>query len=464
MSAFKRINNSDVVVSPYIANKQWGFQPCDTSENGIQIFFGSRLTESFSAENDPVTYDRYERLVYNSINHLYYQEFSGSFLDTGSNMQSLNYESASIYRASGSYYNYSEQGYTVKAFPTGSGSQITVISVPKDLYGLSLDPGTFNISNSGASIYDDGHQNIYVISSSVRVNIGNVFYQHGLAVITNQSYQNVFPKPPLARNDYVYYNSGDTPKTVSPLTNDYGRSGTLVTASLALSGSQTSWFTNNGNGTITLNTTTGGVYAVYYTVSASLAEACGGYLGSNKGKIIVYVNDCNFAGGTAVYIPPATSTPLPPTATPVPATATPLPPTATPAPATATPIPGTATPVPPTATPAPPTATPLPPTATPVAPTATPISLYDVGEYNKVGASDCTGLGYVHIYLNPTDYTKYFNNSNCFNNVSAYNSDIIVRDSAGNALTTQYFIDNCNITWKITGGNLTYNIYQCSAS
>ena len=461
MPAFKRINNSDVVVSPYIANKQWGFQPCDTSENGIQIFFGSRLTESFSAENDPVTYDRYERLVYNSINHLYYQEFSGSFLDTGSNMQSLNYESASIYRASGSYYNYSEQGYTVKAFPTGSGSQITVISVPKDLYGLSLDPGTFNISNSGASIYDDGHQNIYVISSSVRVNIGNVFYQHGLAVITNQSYQNVFPKPPLARNDYVYYNSGDTPKTVSPLTNDYGRSGTLVTASLALSGSQTYWFTNNGDGTITLNTTTGGVYAVYYTVSASLAEACGGYLGSNKGKIIVYVNDCNFAGGTAVYVTPPTATP-----TPVPATATPTPsPTPTVAPATATPLPATPTP---TASPATPTPTVAPATLTPTptvaaaTPTPTPtLAFVPVGAFNKVGASDCNSLGLVDIYLDAADYVKYFNNGNCLNNLTAYSSDIIVRNSIGTPLSTQYFVDDCFITWKITGGNLTYNVYQC---
>lgn len=462
MSAFKRINNSDVVVSPYIANKQWEFQPCDTSGNGIQIYFGSKMTESFSAENDPVTYDRYERLVFDSINHLYYQEFSGSFLDTSSNMDSFNYESASIYRASGSYYNYSEQGYAVKFFPTASGSQITVISIPKDLYGLSLEPGTFNISNSAASIYDDSHQNIYVISSSVKVNIGNIFYDHGLAVITNQNYQNVFPKPPLARNDYVYYRSYDSTKTISPLTNDYGRSGTIVTSSIALSGSQASLFTNNGNGTVTLNASTGGVYHVYYTVSASLAEACGGYLGSNKGKIIVYVYDCAFAGGTAVYIAPPTSTPLPPTATPVPATATPAPATATPAPATATPIPGTATPVPPTATPAPPTATPIPPTETPVAPTATPISLYNVGEFNRVGAADCNSLGYVMIYLNAADYTKYFNNSFCFNNTGPNSSDIIVRDASGNPLTTQYFIDNCLITWKITGGNLTYNSYQCS--
>ena len=101
MSAYKRINNSDVVISPYIANKQWAFESYELPDNGIQIFFGSLMTESFSAENDPVTYGRYERLVYDSIDHMYYQNFSGS-LDITSNLHSTNYESASIYRASGS--------------------------------------------------------------------------------------------------------------------------------------------------------------------------------------------------------------------------------------------------------------------------------------------------------------------------------------------------------------------------
>lgn len=372
MSAYKRINKSDVIISPYIANKQWSLYSCDNPDDGIQIYFGSLVTESFSAENDPVTYGRYERLVYDSVNHMYYQQFSGSLDDT-SNLHSANYESASVYRASGSYYDYSKPGSIIKSFPTSSGSQVTVVSVPKEMYGISIDPGTFVLSASAATIYDDGNQNIYVVSGGNNINIGNIFYQHGLAVITNQSYQNIFPKPPLAKNDYVYFRSYDTPKTITPLTNDIARSGTLVPSTLVLSGSQASSFTNNGDGTLTLNNTTGGVISTYYTVSASVAEACGGYLGSNVAKVVATVYNCNFNGGSAIYIAPPTSTPLPPTATPtsVPATATPIPATATPAPPTATPIPPTATPVPATTTPAPATATPLPPTATPIPATYT---------------------------------------------------------------------------------------------
>jgi len=40
-------------------------------------------------------------------------------------------------------------------------------------------------------------------------------------------------------------------------------------------------------------------------------------------------------------------------------------------------------------------------------------------------------------------------------------SDLIARDGSGNPLGTQFFIDGCGTTWKITGGNLTYNNVQC---
>jgi hypothetical protein len=386
MSAYKRINKSDVIVNPYVANKQWSLYSCDNPDNGIQIYFGSLITESFSTDNDPVTYGRYERLVYDSMNHLYYQQFSGS-LDITSNLHSNNYESASIYRASASYYDYSIQGSIIKAFPTSSGSQITVISIPKEMYGIAIDPGTFTLSASAATIYDDGNQNIFVKSGGNNINIGNIFYQHGIAVITNQSYQNVFPKPPLAKNDYVSYRDYDSPKTITPLTNDIARSGTLAPSTLILSGSQASLFSYDGTSTVTLNTTTGGNYSVYYTVSASVAEACGGYLGSNVAKILVHVSNCTFNGGSAVYIAPPTSTP-----TPVPATATPVPATPTPIPATSTPLPATATPTPtpivPTATPtmiATATPTPIPATATP---TPTPTINYTV---TRTGGA-CSGI------------------------------------------------------------------------
>jgi hypothetical protein len=134
-------------------------------------------------------------------------------------------------------------------------------------------------------------------------------------------------------------------------------------------------------------------------------------------------------------------------------------------PATATPLPATPTPTASPATPTP-TVAPATPTPTPTVAAATPtptptLEFVPVGTFNKVNVNSCFSLGLVDIYLNAADYVKYFNNSYCFNNLTAYTSDIIVRDAAGNTLSTQYFVDDCFTTWKITGGNLTFNINQC---
>jgi hypothetical protein len=460
MSSFKRVNNSDVVVSPYIANKQWDFKSCNLPGNDIQIFFGSKMTESFSAENDPVTYDRYERLVYDTINNTYYQSFSGSFLNDDSNLQSLNYESASIYRASGSYYSYSEEGYTVRAYPSGSGSQITVLSVSKDLFGTAIEPGTFAVSKSTIQIKDDGHRNLYITSGNNTVYIGNIFYEHGIGVITHQSYQDVFPKPPLARNDYVYYRSYDSPKTITPLTNDYGRSGTIVPSTLKLSGSQASLFSYDGVGTLTLNSNDGGNYSVYYTVSASIADYCDPYLGSNKAKIIVYVANCKFNGGSAVYIPPPTPTPtIPPTPTPS-VTPSPTPsPSATPTPSV-TPSPS-ATPTP-SVTPSP-TQTPSP-TAT-LAPENYTITLLNPGSNNisnyQLGGTFNTGDTVVIT-------TTWNGNGGTVPPSNSGRADLLLSNSSAGVSDTA--LSSCvpvgsMLTWSLTATiTFTYNVANSAFS
>jgi len=107
----------------------------------------------------------------------------------------------------------------------------------------------------------------------------------------------MFPIPPLAYNDTVCFTANSTPKTVYPLLNDCGRTRTLLTGSLALSGSTTdlSYWTNNENGTVTLNTTTPGKYVIYYTVQASTAGECAPII-SNKAKITanVVAAECGF--------------------------------------------------------------------------------------------------------------------------------------------------------------------------
>lgn len=304
MSSFKKLSKSDVTVVPYSANKQWNLSYCPLPQNdaNVVIYKGTNVTGSFNPETDPQTWDTYERLLYSQINHLFYQTYSSS-LDTASLANSFNYESASQQRPTSSYFVYNDNPRLIKNFPTGSDSNycypttfsgsIRVLAINQNTYGNKLLPYTFNLSSSVYNITDDGYGNLYDSSTHV----GNIFYAHGLVVITNQDYQLMFPIPPLAYNDTVCFTANSTPKIVYPLLNDCGRTRTLLTGSLALSGSTTdlSYWTNNGNGTVTLTTTTPGKYVIYYTVQASTTGECAPII-SNKAKITanVVAAECGF--------------------------------------------------------------------------------------------------------------------------------------------------------------------------
>ncbi len=128
-------------------------------------------------------------------------------------------------------------------------------------------------------------------NSFVKTHVGNIFYAHGLGIITNPDYQTMFPLPPIAKNDSGSFLTTDS-KVISASLNDYARSGTLNTGSLILSGSTSgdnySWATGS-NGTIVLTTTVAGTYSVYYTIGADIAGSCAIQLRSNKAKVTAIV-------------------------------------------------------------------------------------------------------------------------------------------------------------------------------
>jgi hypothetical protein len=186
MSSFKRITPSDIIISPYVANKTWGFSYDNYVENGINVYTGINYTSSFTL-NSPTSSGQYNQLVYDSINHLYYQSYSGSLLDSGSLISSIYYEDAqNMGRPSGSYYNYLDTTFGVKTFPSGSDAEIRVISIPKEKYGSKIKPGSFNLIAVDYSAYDDTYGNI--IETSAGSYIGNIFYEHGMIIISEVDY------------------------------------------------------------------------------------------------------------------------------------------------------------------------------------------------------------------------------------------------------------------------------------
>jgi hypothetical protein len=305
MSSFKKLSKSDVTVVPYNANKQWllDYCPYPTSSDYLTIYKGTNVTGSFSLDDDPVTENQYERLVYSQINQLFYQDYTTS-LDTSSLMLSLNnYESASQQRPTSSYFIYNDSKNLITSFPTGSNDSgsIRVLAINQDIYGNKVLPNHFILSSSAYYVTDDGFGNLYD-TKSTKKHIGNIFYAHGIGIITDPDYQLMFPLPPIAKNNSGSFLTTDT-KVISASLNDYARSGTLDTGSLILSGSITgenySWATGS-NGTVILTTTVPGTYTVYYTIGANIAGSCPVQLRSNKSKIAVNVS--------ITLVPPTTTT------------------------------------------------------------------------------------------------------------------------------------------------------------
>jgi hypothetical protein len=315
MSSFKKLSKSDVTVVPNHANKQWllDYCPYPTSSEYLTIYKGTNVTGSFSLDED-VTEGQYERLVYSQINQLFYQDYTAS-LDTSSLMFTLNnYESASQQRPTSSYFIYNDNKNLITSFPTGAMEGIRVLAINQDIYGNKVLPNHFILSSSAYYITDDGFGNLYDDGST---HIGNLFYAHGLGVITNPDYQLMFPLTPIAKNDIGYFSTTDSPKIISASSNDYARSGTLNTGSLILSGSTSgtnySWATGS-NGTIVLTTTVAGTYTVYYTIGADIAGSCAVQLRSNKAKVTAIV--------TGTTPPPTTTSTTTSTTTVAPTTTT----------------------------------------------------------------------------------------------------------------------------------------------
>jgi hypothetical protein len=190
MSSFKKLSKSDVSVVPYYANKQWSVTTnCyPTSSEYLIIYQGTNLTTSFSSGSDPINEGQYERLIYTQINHMFYQSYTGS-LNTSSLASSIYYESASQQRPTSSYFIYNDKDNLVKYFPTGANETIRVLAVNQSIYGNKILPNSFVLSSSAYYITDDGFGNL----NDSATHVGNIFYAHGLAIVTNQDYQLMFP-------------------------------------------------------------------------------------------------------------------------------------------------------------------------------------------------------------------------------------------------------------------------------
>jgi hypothetical protein len=167
MSAFKKLKRQDVFVTAYTSNKKWSINANDSTDGDIQLYELKKpnLSSLYSG-----TVDYTAEVLYKSIEHLYYSNFSGSVI-------------------SGSYENYIQS-----SLESGSRSldfDNYLLSITRKKIGQYIEPGTFKIqapfSNYFGSytiqVVDNGEGKlIYTNPDNVNFTegiVGDIIYTHG---------------------------------------------------------------------------------------------------------------------------------------------------------------------------------------------------------------------------------------------------------------------------------------------
>jgi hypothetical protein len=200
MKVFSTLDSKDYTVEDMYVSAPMSWELLSGS-SGIHITSPDELDGAITvgrATNDPTDFFEsdfpkinsdsgvYEYILYSSIKHLFYNRgnfYSGSVLTTSS----------------------------LAGLPNDS----YVFSIGQNFYGDRVKPGSFEITTeiANTAIRDDGRGNLYYVSSSVNVYLGNIFYNTGIAVIKhdtasiNTSISSTGLQIVSGTNVYVDYNS-----------------------------------------------------------------------------------------------------------------------------------------------------------------------------------------------------------------------------------------------------------------
>jgi len=200
MSAYKKLNKQDAYISTYNARKSWTASGSQYIDLGILNIVGLSGSGTYIPQDinltfgggvlstSQVLFDK--RLAFESIHHLYYSLFTSASIPVSSSYE--NYLQSS-FNVSGSRYLY---------------QRVAVFSIPKELYGTHIEPGSLSlepditstiITGSGGS-GSDGHNyvlNNYVTDAGINSydNIYNLYAEN-----TTNLYGSTFP---LSDLDYI---------------------------------------------------------------------------------------------------------------------------------------------------------------------------------------------------------------------------------------------------------------------
>jgi len=173
MSVFKSFITSDVIVSPFEVNKSFTFKGNELIASNVEIdrYLGRNVTTLpwVSGSYPTGQIDTQDQiLVYRSIKELYYSNYLLNPDGSPAATASFNTDGTITGAAyTPNYYNYLTSTLPAnRYFPTTQNSIIGMISIPSNLFGEYIKPGTFYWTSPSGSITDDGEGNLLFTSAS----------------------------------------------------------------------------------------------------------------------------------------------------------------------------------------------------------------------------------------------------------------------------------------------------------
>ena len=202
MRAYKQFTTKDVTRTAFDVSKLFTFTGNEStgSDVGIEYYLGecppsNLVFISESADWNGINYKEPTIGVYSNIKHLYYSNYLSSSYGDLAVTQSILPGANSEFQNQAPYggipaprfENFVQSTLTQsRHFPTESGDNISVISIPARVYGENIMPDSFTFtytSSTSAEYYveDDGQGNLLTGSQI----IGQIFYPHGIIVFTS---------------------------------------------------------------------------------------------------------------------------------------------------------------------------------------------------------------------------------------------------------------------------------------
>ena len=183
-------------------------------------------------------------LVYKLAQQLYYNSYLTGSLNNSASIWNDNLQSTA---ASGTFDN------DFRYFPISSGDQITVMAIPRTVFGENISRKSVVISGTTYNLIDDGNGNI-IDTDNNNVHVGNVLYNQGIIVVTNQDYEYALIDTPIPTTTTT---STTTSTTTVPTTTTTTTSTTTTTTTAApTTTTSTTTTTTTAAPTTTTSTTT----------------------------------------------------------------------------------------------------------------------------------------------------------------------------------------------------------------